>query len=105
MFDAVRRAFGAVDPGSRVTELSRLLLEYHLLSLITTWGFVMWAGSKMQWNLRCTAQYQQVQLVLDGYIAGWCMILRSWGTEKDMSRPRHDLHLIDQLQGWLLTIH
>ena len=106
LFDTVRRAFGLVPTPSGAVEPSRLLHEHPLLSLTTTQGLILWAGVKVQWNLRCRAKYQKKAPVLDEFIAGWATVLRRWRSERDMSCARSDLHrFVGILDGWFDNPH
>ena len=101
LFDTVRRAFGLVPTPSGVVEPSQLLHEHPLLSLTTTQGLILWAGVKVQWNLRCRAKYQKKAPVLDEFIAGWATVLRRWRAERDMSCAKADLHrFVGVLDSW-----
>ena len=56
---------------------------------------------KVQWNLRCQAEYQKKAPVLDEFIARWATVLRRWRAERDMSYARADLHrFVGILDGW-----
>ena len=106
MFDTVRRAFGLVESEQGRVEPSRLLRDHPLLSLTSTQGLILWAGSKVQWGLRCRAKYQRVAPVLDEFIAGWAGLLRAWRAEKDMSCSRRDLcRFVEILDGWFVNPH
>ena len=101
LFDTVRRAFGLVPAPSRAMEPCRLLHEHPLLSLTMTQGLILWAGVKVQWNLRCRAKYQKQAPVFNELIAGWATVLRRWRSERDMSCARSDLHrFVGILDGW-----
>ena len=101
MFDTVNRAFGLLQSPTGAVEPSRVLKAHTLLSLTMTQGVILWAGVKVQWNLRCRAKYQQQPPVLDEFIAGWATVLRQLRSEPNMSCPRADLHrFVGILDGW-----
>ena len=70
MFDTVRCAFGLLQTRAWLVEPSRVLHEHPLLSLTTTHRLILWAGLKVQWNLRCRAKYQRQVPHLDEFMSG-----------------------------------